>query len=82
MRIGSVRAATTVKGEAWTLMTLFQFTDKVSGGYPIGDSKTGNLFGTASNGALWAATNTQLRIRSGVSEAISQRAPPPRRTLR
>jgi uncharacterized repeat protein (TIGR03803 family) len=61
----------TVKGGAWTETTLFEFTYKVSGGYPTGavlrDTKTGNLYGTAINGGiegcdlycgtLWQITN-------------------------
>jgi len=60
-----------VKGGAWTESTLFQFTYKVSGGYPTGvvtrDSKTGTLYGTAINGGIegcdlycgtiWSITN-------------------------
>jgi uncharacterized repeat protein (TIGR03803 family) len=60
-----------VKGGAWTQSTLFQFTYKVSGGYPTGivtrDSKTGTLYGTAINGGIegcdlycgtiWSITN-------------------------
>jgi uncharacterized repeat protein (TIGR03803 family) len=45
-----------VKGGVWTQSTLFQFTYKVSGGYPTGvvtrDSKTGTLYGTAINGGI------------------------------
>jgi uncharacterized repeat protein (TIGR03803 family) len=60
-----------VKGGAWTLTTLFEFTYKVSGGYPTGnvtrDTKTGTLYGTAINGGIegcdlycgtiWSITN-------------------------
>jgi uncharacterized repeat protein (TIGR03803 family) len=45
-----------VKGGAWTLVTEYQFTYKVVGGYPTGtvlrDPNTGNLFGTAINGGV------------------------------
>ena len=45
-----------VKGGAWTEKTEFEFTYKVSGGYPTGavtlDSKTGDLYGTAINGGI------------------------------
>jgi uncharacterized repeat protein (TIGR03803 family) len=46
----------TVKGGAWTELTLFQFTYRVNGGYPTGpitlDSKTGIIYGTALNGGI------------------------------
>jgi|CZKD01.1.fsa_nt_gi uncharacterized repeat protein (TIGR03803 family) len=45
-----------VKGGAWTEKTEFEFTYKVSGGYPTGavtlDTKTGDLYGTAINGGI------------------------------
>jgi len=45
-----------VKGGAWTETRLYQFSYKVSGGFPTGavtrDSKTGNLYGTAFNGGI------------------------------
>lgn len=45
-----------VKGGAWTLVTLFDFTYKVSGGYPAGtvfrDTKTGTIYGSAMQGGV------------------------------
>ena len=60
-----------VKGGTWTETTLYQFPYKVNGGYPSGvvtrDSKTGTLYGVATNGGIegcdlycgtiWSITN-------------------------